>query len=418
MGTTEVLGHALLISSGSTEALARAVAGAGCDRVTTAPTASAARALLADGQLFDVVVLDLAVGDGDGFDIPTIVIANDAEITAGTASYAFDYVTPPVNHHALRTRVRNALHVRALEQTNRELVRVSCVDPLTGLANRRHALATARSEFQFALRHGLDVGVVLVDLDMFHDYNERHGHLGGDACLRAVSAEMARCLRRPSDLMGRYGGEEFIAVLPATNAAGAHLVAQRLRESVAALGLEHGPTSPSPHVTVSVGFAAMVPRRGMLLRDLIATADAGLLRAKAEGRDRVCGEVADLPLKTPGERRSGPYPVMFAGPWLVERVPEFLAERRRDAKYLARAVDAQNFDHMTEIGERFTRASREIGFEDIAALGREIEAAARSGEVARVQTMIERVERYVERVQVIYRQQVDERLGRNEDEHA
>src|SRR5207249_4541257 len=105
--------------------------------------------------------------------------------------------------------------------------------------------------------------------------------LGGDSCLNRVSEAMVLCLRRPSDFIGRYGGEEFIAVLPNTNAAGARIVAERLRASVEALAIPHAMTAGASHVvTVSAGFATIAGRGRATVDALIGAADAALLRAK------------------------------------------------------------------------------------------------------------------------------------------
>src|SRR4029078_11833916 len=108
---------------------------------------------------------------------------------------------------------RLSQEVRTLQREKHDLERIVCVDSLTGIANRRHALTLLEAEWKRSAREGTPISLIIVDLDHFSAFNEADGHPGGDACRRRVTAEMVMCLRRPSDFLGRYGGEEFIAVL-------------------------------------------------------------------------------------------------------------------------------------------------------------------------------------------------------------
>src|SRR5262249_9764099 len=155
----------------------------------------------------------------------------------------------------------------------------------TGLANRRHTLALLQAEWKRSARDGTPLSLVMVDLDCFHAFNESYGHLGGDSCLRSVTEAMVVCLRRPADFLGRYGGEEFIAVLAATDAVGARLVAERMRSNVEALAIPHTSSSCALVVTISVGYASARPTGSDRLEDLVAAADAALLAAKSAGRN-------------------------------------------------------------------------------------------------------------------------------------
>jgi diguanylate cyclase (GGDEF)-like protein len=406
----------IVLPTKDVEIARKAFVAAGCADIVVTHSLAEARAAIAAGAAFELVLIELELAAGIETDLitmlsdaPVIVVAHDADISAGRAPFAFDFVPPPLAAATLTARARAALRMYRLEQAHRKLLHASCVDPLTGLANRRHALGVIRSELRLAYRNRLEIAIVIVDLDAFHGYNERHGHCGGDDCLRAVSAEMARCLRRPSDLLGRYGGEEFIALMPGTNAAGAQLVAERMRANVEALRLAHGASPTSPFVTISAGFAARVPNEMHTMRELIDAADTWLLRAKAAGRNRVLGIVPP----TARLRRkpcAGPFPLLMAGPWLVQRIPRFLADRRQDAHELSVAVEERNLNLVCDLGGRLATTSRELGFDAIAALGSEIAGAAARSDLDRVRAALEQLELYVDRVHVVYRSRVEANL--------
>ena len=127
--------------------------------------------------------------------------------------------------------------IAVLQREKQDLERLVCVDALTGVANRRHTMELLAAEWKRCVREQRPLAIVMIDLDYFHAYNERYGHPGGDACLQRVADAMVRALRRPSDYLGRYGGEEFMAVLPNTDAVGAKIVAERLRAAVEALAI-------------------------------------------------------------------------------------------------------------------------------------------------------------------------------------
>ncbi len=168
----------------------------------------------------------------------------------------------------------------------RALARAAATDALTGVANRRAFEGALDREWRRAARAREVVGLLMIDVDHFKTYNDRHGHQAGDRALRAVAEALAAALRRPADLAARYGGEEFAALLPATDHAGALAVAEEVRRAIAALDLPHM-DSPFGRVTVSVGAASLRARRPDGSDALIGAADAALYDAKRQGRDRV-----------------------------------------------------------------------------------------------------------------------------------
>ena len=179
-----------------------------------------------------------------------------------------------------------------LRRANRRLSRLSSRDGLTGIANRRRLDRALRLEWRRAGRTETPLSLLMADIDFFKNYNDLHGHQEGDACLRGVAGALAGCLQRAGELVARYGGEEFAILLPATDAAHARVVGERLRACVEALRIEHGGSSVAPWVTLSVGAATAHPRAGLRPRTLLERADRALYQAKREGRNRVCASAA------------------------------------------------------------------------------------------------------------------------------
>jgi diguanylate cyclase (GGDEF)-like protein len=175
---------------------------------------------------------------------------------------------------------------QALEQANRQLEELSATDPLTGLPNRRRFNVVLEAEWHRAQRAGQPLAVAMVDIDQFKLYNDRYGHVGGDACLRRVAQTIGAAVRPASDLAARYGGEEFALVLPLTDEAGAQALGERLRAKVAALQLEHA-SSALGFVSISIGVASWTPAPQDRVEQLVEAADAALYQSKAEGRNRV-----------------------------------------------------------------------------------------------------------------------------------
>lgn len=157
-------------------------------------------------------------------------------------------------------------------------------DPLTDLFNRRHLEVTLAQELSRAVRHARPLGLLMLDLDHFKTVNDRHGHDAGDALLKAI-AELIRNSAREEDVPCRYGGEEFVIVLPETDIEGATARAEGVRRAIAALKVHHR-GHELPRVTASVGVAAF-PAAGACPDELVKAADQALYRAKAAGRDRV-----------------------------------------------------------------------------------------------------------------------------------
>ena len=176
---------------------------------------------------------------------------------------------------------------RRAVQENRVLNTLATHDGLTGLANHRYLDTTIEREFRRAARSGQPLSIVMIDIDHFKGYNDCYGHPAGDECLRAIARTIRGCLRRAGDLAGRYGGEEFVVVLPSSDAPRSLAFAETMRLAVRGLALQH---LYGEHgiVTLSAGVATLAPGRGVdSWQALVRNADAALYTAKAMGRDAV-----------------------------------------------------------------------------------------------------------------------------------
>jgi diguanylate cyclase (GGDEF)-like protein len=194
------------------------------------------------------------------------------------------------------THVFNTMVARLREREGTgELERLSVTDALTGLYNRRHLMGTLANEVQRSRRLRRTFAVLLADVDHFKQYNDTGGHLAGDAALVKI-AEILRKMTRAVDSVARYGGEEFVVLLLETTIATALVVAERIRARVASEAFDGG------RITVSVG-AAEYPAHGDTPEELIASADAAMYQAKAEGRDRVAAAGGKRSGEKEGKRR-------------------------------------------------------------------------------------------------------------------
>lgn len=193
-------------------------------------------------------------------------------------------------------KVKEFINVKLIEtqkeeltQSNNMLRRLSYLDALTSVPNRRYFDEYFSREWSRALRDRRPLSLLMVDIDQFKLYNDTYGHQAGDQCLAQVAAALSGALRRTGDFVARYGGEEFTVILPGAGQAGAGQVADRMRRAVAGLNILH-PGGSSGRLTISIGMATIIPSEQDRIEQLIANADAGLYRAKREGGNR-CARV-------------------------------------------------------------------------------------------------------------------------------
>lgn len=163
---------------------------------------------------------------------------------------------------------------------------LAMVDGLTGVANRRLLDDTLSREWMRAIRDGLSISLLLIDVDHFKKYNDIYGHLAGDLCLRTVASAIQGSLRRPPDLLARYGGEEFVIVLPNTPSMGAEVLSAKILEAVERCAIPHT-GSQYGFVTVSLGCATTIATMDSSPVDLLKMADEAMYQAKTTGRNRI-----------------------------------------------------------------------------------------------------------------------------------
>lgn len=250
-------------------------------------------------------------------DIPIIVLSTKEEARVKSDAFlagANDYLVKLPDRIELIARIRyhSAAFLsqlqrdeayRALRKSQQELMeanlalqRLTNVDGLTGLSNRRYFEDYMETEWRQAVRMQEPVSLLMVDIDHFKQYNDTYGHLAGDEVLRRVARGLQDCFRRPRDLTVRMGGEEFVVVLPLTPADQLDMLAQRAVRAVEEIAEPHRSSPVADVVTISVGAACCVPSNDDLPFYLVEAADRALYEAKRMGRNRaVMGGKPDKP---------------------------------------------------------------------------------------------------------------------------
>ncbi|MCC6218980.1 MAG: diguanylate cyclase [Aquabacterium sp.] len=254
----------------------------------------------------DVILLDVMMPDMDGYevcrqlkqdsatrDIPVLFVTahHEAQEEArGLACGAVDFITKPIHPAVVRARVHTHL---TLQRQTEVLKRLVFIDALTHAFNRRYFDERLAEEWGRAQRTGRPLGLILIDVDYFKQFNDVNGHQRGDDALRQVAQALQETILRPGDVVCRYGGEEFACLLPDTDLDGALQVAQRMKLAVRDLAIGHPASAVAEVLTISAGVAVRTPTSRGDAAALLALADAQLYRAKAEGRARVCHAVLD-----------------------------------------------------------------------------------------------------------------------------
>lgn len=254
----------------------------------------------------DVILLDVMMPDMDGYevcrqlkqdsatrDIPILFVTahHEAQEEArGLACGAVDFITKPIHPAVVRARVHTHL---TLQRQTEVLKRLVFIDALTHAFNRRYFDERLAEAWGRAQRTGRPLGLILIDVDYFKQFNDVNGHQRGDDALRQVAQALKGTILRPSDVVCRYGGEEFACLLPDTDLDGALQVAQRMKLAVRDLAIGHPASAVAEVLTISAGVAVRTPTSRGDAAALLALADAQLYRAKAEGRARVCHAVLD-----------------------------------------------------------------------------------------------------------------------------
>ena len=240
--------------------------------------------------------------------IPIIILSTKEESTFKSEAFtlgANDYLVKLPDKIELVARIRyhsqayiNQLQkdeaYRALEESraqlaeaNLNLQKLSSIDVLTGIANRRSFDETLKKEWFRTMRADKPISLLMIDIDFFKLYNDHYGHQGGDNCLKKVVTGLQMNLHRETDFLARYGGEEFSVILPETELSGAHKVAEEMHQAIKALRIEHAKSKVEKFVTISIGVSSVIPQQSMAPEVLITAADQALYKAKEEGRNLV-----------------------------------------------------------------------------------------------------------------------------------
>lgn len=252
----------------------------------------------------DLILMDVEMPDMNGFDltrkirkllaeqwVPIIFLSgqtDDKHLCAGIDAGGDDYLTKPVNSSVLSAKIRAmsriALMRAALEDANQQLLKLTHLDPLTEAVNRRGMEEALTRAWKANQREQSELSLILLDIDHFKSYNDNYGHQKGDTCLRQVSKTIQAQLHRPTDLLTRYGGEEFLLILPDTPIEGARTLAKKIIQELEVRNIAHDFSSTASHVTASMGLSST--RFGATNTDvLIEQADKALYAAKTKSRN-------------------------------------------------------------------------------------------------------------------------------------
>lgn len=174
-----------------------------------------------------------------------------------------------------------------LSTANQKLENMSFIDGLTQIPNRRKFDEVYEKEWQHCRREKEPISVIMFDLDYFKEFNDLYGHLAGDDCLIKIAEQIDEVIKRPRDLFARYGGEEFVVVLPEIEADGAKKVAQKMKNAIVELEIEHQKSKISSYVTASFGVATIIPEGKVSRSYFLNKVDESLYQAKKEGRNRI-----------------------------------------------------------------------------------------------------------------------------------
>ncbi len=213
-----------------------------------------------------------------------VKLPDKMELVARIRYHSQSYINQKQRDEAFDALVKSQ---KELAAANAILQKLSSLDGLTGIPNRRRFDEVLKAEWQRSIRHATSISLIMLDIDFFKLFNDTYGHQGGDDCLKRVAKTLDESVSRETDMVARYGGEEFAAILPETGVKGALVVAEEMRANIEKQNISHESSKVADYVTISVGVATWVPERYSKSDELIALADQALYAAKEIGRNRV-----------------------------------------------------------------------------------------------------------------------------------
>jgi len=254
----------------------------------------------AEKHVPDIILLDVLMPDMNGFEvlvklknsattmhIPVIFItglSGAGDEARGLSLGAVDYITKPFNKSIVKARIKTHLKMSEYVHT---IEKLCMLDSLTGLPNRRGYDTRMTAEWGRAHREKRPLGLIMLDIDKFKTYNDTYGHPQGDLLLLAIAEVLTKTLKRPADFSARWGGEEFIVLLPDTDIGGTYKIAEQLRVNIRNT-LVPCADGTNTSATVSLGAISTIPGDNDSVTGFFAEADKLLYNAKKAGRDRVC----------------------------------------------------------------------------------------------------------------------------------
>lgn len=249
----------------------------------------------------DLILLDIEMPQMSGYDVCKILKSSSETrnipiifVTAkndtmdeeyGLNLGAIDYIKKPFHPAIIKIRVKNHMDLKLKSDKLEEL---SMIDSLTNIPNRRFFNENFEKKYREILRDKKSLALIMIDVDFFKLYNDNYGHWQGDECLRKVAQTLRKNLKRPTDTVSRYGGEEFVVLLKDIDSDGAKKVVQSLIDAVANLKIEHKYSTVSEFVTISAGLSIKESDEDISKEDFLKIADDELYRAKESGRNKFC----------------------------------------------------------------------------------------------------------------------------------
>lgn len=213
----------------------------------------------------------------------SIIVCFTAIIISQVANYQMER---DERHNYLRSKIKEITNLK-LSMSRDELERISTIDDLTGIANRRLFDASFDKEWRVALRYQAPISIIYMDIDEFKTYNDYYGHHAGDECLKKVARLLKTNVHRPHDLCARYGGEEFVVLLSDTCLESAMNIAEKMRQSIDSARIPHLNSKVADNITSSFGVACIIPSPDGSPSELLENADKALYLAKESGRNMV-----------------------------------------------------------------------------------------------------------------------------------